>query len=66
MFFPSIVLVFGFANDTYQVTEDALLASPSVSLISGDPGGFEITLTIATDDSSSMATAAGKQFTPQL
>ena len=48
----------GFDNDMYQVSEDAGLAMASVS-VSGDPGAFQVRITVGTDDSYANATALG-------
>ena len=53
-------LLFGFDNDAYVIGEDMGPAMPSASLISGDPGNFEVRLTVATNDSSTIATALGE------
>ena len=51
-------LVLGFDNDMYKVREDAGPRA-SVSVINGDPGAFQIRLTVGTDDSYANATAGG-------
>ena len=54
-----LVLVFGFDNATYQVREDEGEVRTSVSLLGGDPGEWEVLLTVATEDLHSNATAQG-------
>ena len=59
-YFSALELQPGFGDNIYVIGEDIGPASPSVSLISGDPGSFEVRLTVATDDSSAIATAIGE------
>ena len=51
-------LVLGFDDDLHQVSEDTGPAMASVS-VSGDPGAFQVRITVGTDDSYANATAGG-------
>lgn len=55
----TIVLMFGFVNDTYEVVEDTGPAIPRVSLIDGDLGDFAVTLIAAIDEDFAPTTAIG-------
>ena len=59
LFYGIIVLIFGFDPAKFETDEDSGAVSLSVSLLDGELGAFTVTLTAATEDNNTMATAIG-------